>query len=150
MKRFPGLLLILLRKVRKRVLMYLLRPLFKKHGRNLRFDPDGYFSFATITVGDDVFIGPGAHIGAARTEIVIGNKVMIGPNVTIIGGRHNTSVLGRFMCEVTDKRPEDDKPIFIEDDVWICTGATILRGVTGHRGAIVAAGAVVTKDVPPL
>ena len=44
---------------------------------------------------------------------------------------------------------EFDKDIVVEDDVWIGTRAIILKGVTIHKGAIVGAGAVVTKDVPP-
>jgi acetyltransferase-like isoleucine patch superfamily enzyme len=39
--------------------------------------------------------------------------------------------------------------VVIEDDVWVCAGATILPGVTIGKGSIVAAGAVVTRDVPP-
>lgn len=48
-----------------------------------------------------------------------------------------------------EKRPEDDRDIVFEGDNWIGANATILRGVTVGRGAIIAAGAVVTKDVPP-
>jgi acetyltransferase-like isoleucine patch superfamily enzyme len=129
--------------------MYMLRPLFKKHGRHFYFDPDSSFTYETIEVGDDVFIGPGAVITGPKAKVVIGNKVMMGPNVSIIAGRHNTSVIGRFMHDVTEKRSDDDLPVIIEDDVWICSGAIILRGVHIHRGAIVAAGAVVTRDVPP-
>jgi len=147
--RVPGYLLVAARKLRKRVLMYMLRPLFKKHGKRFYFDPDSSFTYETIEVGDDVFIGPGALIRGTKTQVVIGNKVMMGPNVSILAGRHNTSVIGRFMYDVTEKRSDDDLPVVIEDDVWICSGAIILRGVHIHRGAIVAAGAVVTKDVPP-
>ena len=42
----------------------------------------------------------------------------------------------------------EERPIFIEDDVWLAAGVTILRGVTIGRGAIIAAGSVVTEDVP--
>ena len=48
-----------------------------------------------------------------------------------------------------EKRPEDDRDIIFEGDNWIGANATILRGVTVGRSAIVAAGAVVTKDVTP-
>lgn len=48
-----------------------------------------------------------------------------------------------------DKRPQDDKDVVIEDDVWVGTNVTILKGVTLGRGCIIAAGAVVTKSVPP-
>ncbi len=118
-------------------------------GKNFVFDPDGEYSFHNIEVGDDVFIGPGAVLSATESKISISNKVMFGPNVTIMGGDHNTSVVGKFMYDVKEKRPEDDQPVVIEDDVWIGTGAIILKGVKIHRGSIVAAGSVVTKDVPP-
>ena len=41
------------------------------------------------------------------------------------------------------------KPIIIEDDAWLATRCMVLKGVTIGKGAVVAAGAVVTKDVPP-
>ena len=44
---------------------------------------------------------------------------------------------------------KDDAPVVVEDDVWIGAGAIILKGVTVRRGSIVAAGAVVTRDVEP-
>jgi acetyltransferase-like isoleucine patch superfamily enzyme len=48
-----------------------------------------------------------------------------------------------------EKTPDDDLGVIIEDDVWVGTRAVILHGVRVRRGAIVAAGAVVTKSVPP-
>ncbi|MRS03355.1 hypothetical protein EG832_09060 [bacterium] len=74
---------------------------------------------------------------------------MFGPNVTIRGGDHNTSKIGYFMFDVHEKRPKDDQPVFIEDDVWVGAGAIILKGVTIGRGSIIAAGAVVTHSVKP-
>ena len=47
------------------------------------------------------------------------------------------------------KLPKHDKPVVIEDDVWIGTNVTILKGVTIGRGSIIHAGAVVTKKVRP-
>lgn len=129
--------------------MLALRGAFKRHGRNFIFDPDGLYSFATIEIGDDVFIGPGANLTATDAGIVIGNKVMFGPNVTILGGNHNTGEIGRFMFDVKEKRPEDDETVIVDDDVWVGAGATILKGVRLGRGCIVAAGAIVTKSVPP-
>ncbi len=127
----------------------LLRARFGSHGRHVRFDPDGYFSFPNIHLGDDVILGKGAVLMAARSRILIGSKVMFGPGVFIVAGNHNTSVLGRAMFDVYDKRPEDDQDVVIEDDVWVGARATILKGVTVRRGAIVAAGSVVTRNVPP-
>lgn len=127
--------------------MYFLMPLFKSYGKNFIFDPNGVYSFSTISVGNDVFIGSRPTLLASK-EIRFGNKIMLGPNVTMIGGNHNTSIIGKYMFDVKQKREVDDLPIIIEDDVWIGAGATILKGVTIKQGAIIASGAVVTKDVP--
>jgi acetyltransferase-like isoleucine patch superfamily enzyme len=135
-------------KVRRKLLMYCYRPLFKKHGKNFVFDPFGQYTFKTISVGDDVFIESGANIMAAKTTITFGNKIMLGPNVTIRGGNHNTTVVGKYMYDVKEKLPKNDQPVVIEDDVWIGSGATILKGVTIGTGSIIAAGALVTKNVP--
>jgi acetyltransferase-like isoleucine patch superfamily enzyme len=129
--------------------MYLLMPLFRSHGKNFIFDPFGSYSYKTISVGDDVSIGIGATLWATESSITIGNKVMFGPNVTIMGGDHNTSRIGIFMCDNHDKMPENDLPVVIEDDVWIGAGATLLKGVRIGRGSIVAAGALVIRDVLP-
>ena len=139
----------IINKVCRRMKMYLLRPLFKSYGDNFIFDPNGQYSFSTIEVGNDVFIGPGANFSAFESKIVIGNKIMFGPNVTIMGGDHNTTQVGKYMYDVRNKLPENDLPVIIENDVWVGTGAIILKGVTIGTGSIVAAGALVTKDVPP-
>jgi acetyltransferase-like isoleucine patch superfamily enzyme len=128
--------------------MLVLRPLFCQVGKAFRFDPDGHYSFSTIEVGDHVFLGPGAFLSATESFIRIGHKVMFGPNVTVLGGDHRFDVLGAFMTDVTEKRPEDDRGVEIGDDVWVGAGAIILHGVVIERGAVVAAGAVVTRRVP--
>lgn len=128
--------------------MYALRPLFKSCGSNFKFDPYGQYSFNTISVGNDVYIGPGACLIAGDSGIEIGNKVMFGPNVTVVGGDHNISVIGKYMFDVKEKMPGDDLPVHIHDDVWVGTGAIILKGVTIGRGSLVAAGALVKSDVP--
>lgn len=68
----------------------------------------------------------------------------------MISGNHRIDIPGKYMSEATDamKRMEDDQDIVIEDDVWIGCNAIILKGVTIGTGAVIAAGAVVTKDVP--
>ncbi len=145
----PGEFLCFSRKAANKMFCLVLRPLFRACGKNVRFDGFGYYSFHTISIGDDVFIGPGAHFFAMVSEIRIGNKVMFGPNVTIRGGNHNTSVVGSYMFDVKVKRPDNDQPVIIEDDVWVGCNVTILKGVTIGRGAVIAAGAVVTRSVPP-
>ncbi len=128
--------------------MLFYRTLFKSCGKDVIFDPRSIFSYNTISVGDSVFIGPGAVFSASVSKIEIGNKVMFGPNVTIMGGDHNTSEIGKFMFDVNFKLPENDKPVIIKDDVWVGTGVIVLKGVTVGTGSIIAAGALVIEDVP--
>lgn len=112
------------------------------------------FDFAggkNIYIGHDSFIGPRNTMYAVLNSITIGNYVMTGPEVIMITGDHRIDDVGEFMIKVTNamKLPENDKPITIEDDVWIGARAIILKGVTIGRGSVIAAGAVVTKNVPP-
>lgn len=145
----PYGLFVQLRRVSRAIRMRLLRSHFKSCGTNVRFDPDGSYSYSTISLGCDVFIGYRPLLAAAESSIRIGSKVMLGPYVSIIGGDHNTSEVGTAMIDVKKKRKKDDADVVIEDDVWIGAHAIILKGVTVGRGAIVGAGAVVKKDVPP-
>jgi maltose O-acetyltransferase len=142
-------LFIYITKVWKRGRMYIMRYAFRSHGRNFSFDPDDLFYYHNIEVGDDVAIGEGSMMLCSNSKIILGNKVMLGPRVVIVAGNHNTSVVGRFMFDVHEKRPLDDVDVVIEDDVWIGAGTIILKGVKVCRGAIVAAGSVVSHTVPP-
>jgi acetyltransferase-like isoleucine patch superfamily enzyme len=124
---------------------------FAARGENFTFDPDGVYTFASIEVGDNVDLGLRPMIIASLGTVRIGNNVMFGPEVVIRGGNHRIDVVGEPMITVT-KDPGDlrfDRGVTIEDDVWIGTRAIILHGVTVGRGAVVAAGAVVTRSVPP-
>lgn len=127
--------------------MHLLKPLFKSSGKNVVFNPYDYFTYSNISLGNDVYIGPGANFSSI-TSIKIGNKVMFGPNVTIMGGDHNTSEVGKYMFDVDNKLPENDLPVEIENDVWIASNVIILKGVTIGKGSIIGAGALVTRNIP--
>lgn len=124
---------------------------FAKVGKNFSFDPYGVYSYENIHVGDHVNLGYRPIILATRSKITIGNHVMFGPEVTIRGGNHRIDILGRYMADIKDheKEPSNDPGVIIEDDVWVGTRAVILAGVRIGSGAVVAAGAVVTKSVPP-
>jgi len=141
--------LLLSQRAWRRLRTRVLKPTFKRCGKNVSFDPGDVYSYQNIEIGDDVFIGPGANLQAGASGIVIGNKVMLGPNVSIMGGDHNFSEIGQFMFDVKVKRPADDQTVVVEDDVWIGAGAIILKGVCLGRGCVVAAGSVVTKSIPP-
>lgn len=98
--------------------------------------------YSCIHIGDH-FSASGVCI-VAENEITIGNNVSVGANATIIDTDfHATNADARNKHTVAKS-----KPIRIEDDVWIGMNALILKGVTLHRGAIIGANAVVTKDVP--
>ncbi len=94
-----------------------------------------------IHVGRRVFINQNCTL-YDLAEIRIGDDVMIGPNVSILSASHPVDPEQRRIC-VTGK------PIIIERNVWIAAGATVIGGVTVGENAVVAAGAVVTRDVPP-
>jgi acetyltransferase-like isoleucine patch superfamily enzyme len=136
-------------KVLRRVLMLASRSLFGAHGRNLYFDPFGLYIYPNIFVGDDVSLGWKPTMFAVQSKIIIGNKVMFGPEVMIMAGNHNWSVVGKYMRDVEVKRPSDDQDVIIEDDVWVGARAIVLKGVRVGRGSVVGAGAIVTKNVPP-
>ena len=99
------------------------------------------------TGGTDIGIGRNVFINQNCTiydlgGVDIGDDVMIGPNVSIITSGHPIEPSRRHECVVA-------KPIRIERNVWIGAGATIIGGVTVGENAVVGAGSVVTRDVPP-
>ncbi len=97
-----------------------------------------------IVLGDHVGIG-GRGFFQADTEI--GSHVMIAANCAFLNSDdHNFNVVGKSMWE---SGRGDKYKIVIEDDVWIGYGAILLSPVRVGRGAIVAAGSIVVKDVPP-
>ena len=104
-----------------------------------------------LSIGDGTSIPKGSTFYCTKAALTIGNKVLFGPNPTIMTGNHRIDVLGKHIIDVTDaeKLPVDDMPVTIEDDVWCGANVTVLRGVTIGRGSVIAAGAVVTKSIPP-
>ena len=110
--------------------------------KSFRLFPPFYTDFGkNIHIGKDVFINSGCHF-QDQGGIWIGDGALIGHNVVLATINH-------------DLYPENDRknhyaPINIGDHVWIGSNSTILAGVTIGEWAVVAAGAVVTKDVPPM
>jgi acetyltransferase-like isoleucine patch superfamily enzyme len=96
-----------------------------------------------IYIGSNNFIGAGCHF-SARKKISIGNNCQIAAGCYIVDFNHGM-ILGEGRmadqaCAAAD--------VIIDDDVWLGSGATVLMGVHIGQGAIVAAGAVVTRSVP--
>jgi acetyltransferase-like isoleucine patch superfamily enzyme len=121
---------------------------FKKIGKDNQICQDSIFSYHTISIGDDCYIGPRCVIQSYHGEIEIGDHVMIGPGVNIHGGNHITNKVGVYMNEVTKEIGIDGK-IIIEDDVWIGANSIILMSVVIGEGSVIGAGSIVTKDVKP-
>lgn len=103
-----------------------------------------------LVLGNDVFIGARSTIMCVGAKLNIGDHVMTGPGVTMITGNHRINIVGKYLTQVEgkEKLPSDDLPINILGDNWIGANSIILKGVTIGFGAVVAAGAVVTKNVP--
>lgn len=115
-----------------------------------------------INIGERVFLHRGVKLSACgaegRSVIKIGDGSYIGDRTEIHAGEGVTignGVLIAWDCNITDRdyhkfesEKEKIRPIVIEDHVWIGLGCTVLKGVTIGEGAVVAAGSVVTHDVP--
>jgi acetyltransferase-like isoleucine patch superfamily enzyme len=133
---------------------FTLRRLWYRHALGIHFGPK-----ATVLLGAHVWsFGPhdirrrGVAIGRnsrinrdctldIRSGLTIGDNVSISPEVMILGGSHDyNDPTWRYV----------DAPVTIEDHVWIGSRAMILPGVTVGRGAVVAAGSIVTKNVAPM
>lgn len=113
----------------------------KEPGKGFRLFPPFYADFGkNITVGDHVFLNACCRF-QDQGGITIGDGALIGHGVTMVTLNHDENPEKRQILHPA--------PIHIGRRVWIGANATILPGVTVGDGAIVAAGAVVTHDVPP-
>ncbi len=97
-----------------------------------------------LEIGNNVGIAQNCFI-QVRGKVVIGSNIMFAPNVSIFSENHIFSSVDLPILEQGTSRIG----VVIEDDVWLGTRSVILDGVRIGRGSIVAAGAIVNKDVPP-
>lgn len=118
-----------------------------------------------IAIGHNSHVGEFSVVAANRGKVVIGANSWIGPHCVLHGNgglRVGDNVMIASHCAISTVAHQHDRldipmseqgvhcePVIIEDDVWIGTGAVILKGVRIGRGSIVGAGAVVTRDLPP-
>ena len=120
---------------------------FKHVGNNTVFRKwnSSFIRPENIAIGNDVHIGTKAYFDGTG-DIVIGCGVVFGPEVTIFTRSHN------YDSDCLEALPFDQKmvvaPVVINEYVWVGTKVIILPGVNIGRGSVLAAGAVVTKDVP--
>ena len=166
LKRMVDWLIMNQVETRPRWFIRLLAPLYQHRGkhavihRSARMDTPPYRkfylgdysvveSFACINnaVGD-VIIGDHTRIGLHNTiigPVTIGSHVNLAQGITITALNHNFSDAEKRI----DEQGVNTTPVVIEDDIWIGANAVILPGVTIWQHSVVAAGAIVTKDVPP-
>ena len=144
----------------------LLAPLYQHRGRHsvihhsVRMDTPPYRQFR---LGRYSVIESGTCINNAVGDVIIGDYTRVGLHNTIIGpvniGHHVNLAQGITVTALNHNFEDSEKrideqgvcttPVVIEDDVWIGANAVILPGVRVGTHSVVAAGAVVTKDVPP-
>ena len=116
--------------------------LFKSVGKDFGIEPPFFCDYGyNISVGDQVFINFNCTI-LDVTPVKIGNRSMFGPGVHIYAATHPLDAATRGSLL------EFGKPVTIGEDVWVGGGAIICPGVTIGDRSIIAAGAIVTKDVP--
>jgi len=154
----------LLRKIPvvKECILYLEKRAFKRAWRkhnphNLTAVGDRFFPMNNVSVGKMSYgaLNIQSLFEQEGEKLVIGNYVSIAPGVQfLLGVNHQTETLSTFPMYSRLIKPSNmdavvKGPLVIEDEVWIGTNAIILSGLTISKGAIIAAGAVVTKDVPP-
>lgn len=118
-------------------------------GENCNFEHNIYFKFDgiwktgyAINIGHNVFIGSNCEFNISKS-IIIGNNTLIASGCRFIDHDHGTK-----LGELIGKQPPVELSINVGSDVWLGCNVVVLKGVTIGDGAVVAAGAVVTKNIP--
>ena len=166
LKRLVDWLIMNQVQTRPRWYIRMLAPLYQHRGRHavihrsVRMDTPPYrkFSLGNYSVVEsyscinnavgDVIIGDYTRVGLHNTiigPVTIGSHVNLAQGITVTALNHNFSESDKRI----DEQGVSTTPVMIEDDVWIGANAVILPGVSIGTHSVVAAGAIVTKDVPP-
>ena len=122
-------------------------PKVVKKGGKLFAQNCQFYSGVRLEIGESgtLVIGNGTYLNR-NTLIVCEERVEIGKNCKIAW---DVIIMDSDLHPINDSSPIVNKPVRIEDDVWIGCRSIVLKGVTIGRGAVIAAGSVVTKDIPP-
>jgi len=126
------------------------RSAFGHIGKNVIINPPSNLGNKKfIFIYDNVGIGPNCFISAINAKFICKGNCAIAEGFTVHTGNH-ANIAGKFVSEITEQnKPKGyDRDVVVEKDVWIGCNVTLLSGITVGRGSIIAAGAVVTKDVP--
>lgn len=165
LKRLLDYVIMNQRDARPRWYVRMLAPLYQHRGRgskiygSVRMDTPPYRRFS---LGRRSVVESYACINNAVGDVIIGDHTRIGLHCTIIGpvniGNHVNLAQGIIVTALNhnfadgelriDQQGVSTQPVSIGDDVWIGTNAVILPGVTIGKHVVIAAGAVVTKDIP--
>jgi acetyltransferase-like isoleucine patch superfamily enzyme len=142
--------------------LYRFRKEFKHRFPNSRINPLHPFDLDRVSVGNFSYGELTIRVWANKEgHLTVGNCVSIAQGVLfILGGIHRSDCISTYpfgvelnggIADPRDPTHHDitNGPIIVQDDVWIGTNAIVLSGVTIGQGAIVAAGSVVAKDIPP-
>ena len=140
----------------KRVIKLLaLRKKWRKRNQHNETTITKIFNINQVYVGNGTYgrINVSTFTNEDMLMLKIGNYCSIAGNVSFIcGGEHYLDRLLTFPVEKKvfgETEALSKGPIIVEDDVWIATNAIILSGVKIGRGSVIAAGSIVTKDIPP-
>lgn len=115
-----------------------------KYNGFVRVMPYCLFIRRKIIIGHNVQFGRGTWVSS---DVKFGNNILMAGRVNFVGKYDH--IYSKPEITLWNAERGDDKITIVEDDVWIGTNSTILAGVTIGKGSIIAAGAVVTKDIPP-
>lgn len=122
----------------------IIKELIPESGQCVFIEPPFFCDYGSnIRLGDTVFFNFGCVILDSGPPVIIGSHVMFGPAVQIYAATHPMNATMRR------KGLEFGKPVEIGDDVWVGGGAIICPGVKIGARAVIGAGSVVTRDIPP-
>lgn len=127
------------------------RNVFGHLSDNVRFTPPCKFvNRKNIFIYSDTSFGEGLIISALNAKFIMKKGCAVAENFTVRTGNH-ARIIGEFVGDITEKeKPRGyDADVIVEEDVWIGCNVTLLSGVKIGRGSTLAAGAVVSKDIPP-